>query len=166
MSIFNYKEYLYFVTIANVNNDKADIEDFYNQLYITKKFRNWFAMKPIIDVSFETNTFEVGSKGTFKFRCLPFCYSMVCTKMVPNEYIESEFIGKVEGGVKVWLTSNGKTTQMYHELRIRGKSRLVHWYYLLACAGPHKPYMDKKFRLLERNTYQDTLEKKQRLKDN
>lgn len=160
MSILNNKEYLYFVTIANVDKDKVEVEDLFNQLYITKKFRNWFKTKPIVDIAFEKDKFEVGSKGTFKFRCLPFSYTMVCKKVILNKYIESEFIGLVEGGVKVKITFEGNNIQMYHELRIRGKNKLVHWYYLLACAGPHKPYMDRRFKVLEKNAYIDTYQKK------
>ncbi len=137
----NYKKELVFDTKLNIKKKDVDIEDFFNQFYITSNFHRWFAQKPVVNIIFDNKYLNVGTKAKFCFKCLPFSYSMKCVEVKKNKYIRSEFYGRVRGGVKVTFTENDDEIFMDHLLTLRGVTLPIHLYYLIACSLPHIPYM-------------------------
>lgn len=152
----DYKKEMVFATKVCIEKDKVNIEDFFNQLYISNNFHRWFAKKPVVDIVFYDKFFDVGCEAKFCFRFLPFSYRMRCVKVIKHKCIESEFYGKVSGGVKVDFIEHEDVIIMDHVLTIRGNTRLVHWYYLLACSVPHIPYMKLRLNVLKNEAIKDT----------
>lgn len=149
LDFLDYKKELVFPTQLWISKNDTSIECFFDQFYDTKKFRRWFAQKPVVDIVFEKDEFIVGSTAKFIFRCLPFSYRMRCKKVIPNQYMEAEFFGNVSGGVVMEFHETEDGWLMNHTLTIRGNTRLTHYYYLMACSLPHIPFMIMHFKKLK-----------------
>lgn len=155
-SFLDYRNELVFPTKLWISKKDTSIDCFFEQFYDSKKFRRWFAQKPVVDIIFEKDKFEVGSTAKFIFRCLPFSYSMRCKKVIPNQRIEAEFFGNVSGGVYMEFHEMKDGWLMEHTLTIRGNTRFTHMRYLIACSLPHIPFMVMHFKKLKLMAILDT----------
>lgn len=152
----NYKKELIFDTSLTIKKKDVEITDFFNQFYVTKKFHRWFAQEPFVNIKFNAKYLDVGTKAKFIFRCLPFSYNMRCVEMKKNEYIRSEFYGRVSGGVKVTFVERDDEIFMDHMLTLRGNTLLIHLYYLIGCSLPHVPYMRIRLNILKNEAIKET----------
>lgn len=152
----NYKKELVFDTSLTIKKTDVDIEDFFNQFYVTDKFHRWFAQPPVVNIKFNKKHLDVGTRAKFIFRCLPFSYKMRCVEVKKNKYIRSEFYGRVSGGVRVKFIERDDEIYMDHLLTLCGNTFFIHIYYLIACSLPHKPYMYIHLQKLKKEAIKET----------
>lgn len=144
-----------------IRSDEAELKDFFDQIYDTDKFCNWFNFFPIVWLNFDRRYLEVGCTGTIRFSLPPFYYKLQVVKIKPYESIELIGIGNtLEGKALFRFTKNGDGYVFEEPHYLTGKNMLIHKYYTLFLAPNHGPFMNWRFSILKKNLINETFKKK------
>lgn len=133
-------------------SDEASKEEVFNHIYDTEKYSKFLNIFPIVWIRFDKKYQEVGCTGTIRFLFPPFHYKMQVVKVVPNEYIELECVGKTMKGRAMMKVTQKPGGVLYEEPHwLAGTNSLINTYYWKCLAPNHANFMKWRYTILKKN---------------
>ncbi|HLR35315.1 MAG TPA: hypothetical protein VK071_08335 [Tissierellales bacterium] len=102
-------------------------------------------------MNFNRDHLDVGCTGRVSFTIPPFSYELGVIELKKNEYIKFESDGKYFGGTAE-MKFYEKNGHLHYEEphRLYARNNFIYWYYKKLLADNHVPYMESRFKKLEK----------------
>lgn len=154
----NIPEEYVLVSTLFVKGTEATQEEFFDFLYDNKKVKGWFNFFPFIWFHTNSEKFDEGKITSFCISLIPFCYDIICKKILPNKRgFDVTIGGLMRGHGRFELISRDGGTFLHHELDLKGKTPFIHKYYNLVSKG-HNGYMRWRLNVLKKHLIKHHLE--------